>query len=49
MLNGVMTGMCIGGAIIAILWNEKWTWGTYNRCLIAGALLAVAMNIMVGW
>lgn len=48
MFNGVMAGMCIGGAIIAILWNEPWDWRLFIRYQIAAVLMVVAMNLMVG-
>lgn len=48
MLNGVISGMCIGGAIIAILWSEPWDWKLFIRYQIAAVLMVVAMNLMAG-
>lgn len=48
MLKGVIAGMCIGGAMIAILWNEPWDWRLYIRYQIAAVLMVVAMNLMAG-
>lgn len=48
MTEGVFTGLCIGGALIAVMWRESWNWVTFTRYIIAAVLLIVGINIISG-
>jgi hypothetical protein len=45
-ITGLAAGMCVGSAVAAILWDEKWNLRTFIKYQIAALNIVVAIYIL---
>lgn len=44
-MSGLLTGICIGCAMAAILWDEEWSWRTFIKYHVAALGIAFAIYL----